>query len=134
EAGWIKPGAVLALRGEKLPHARERPGNSVGWWYRPDDQRHAAGTQHAMSLGDRALRVGPVLDAARRDVAVEACVGKGERLRVAEQPPARRQGRPGARTRELVRALVEHDDAARVDARDDPLRGKARPGADLEPV
>ena len=55
------------------------------------------GAQHAVGLGDPALRVGPVLDAAGRHVAVERVVLERQRLGVAEQPPARRPARGGGR-------------------------------------
>ena len=97
-------------------------------WRRPHRADHRGPPtrlQHPVALGDASLRIGPVLDAARRDVAVERVVGEGEVLGVAEQLLAGRQRGLGARAGELVRALVDHRDVLGADPRDDALRREA---------
>ena len=114
------PARPARARRPRSPHARTirgtgpRSGNSihssasrrriaVPGRHRPDHERHPAGRQHAVGLGDPALGRGPVLDRAGRDVAVEVVgrqrqrLGVAEHLRAAPRAPAcARRGAAGA--------------------------------------
>ena len=103
EARPLEPLAVLVLGREQHPQLGERAQDAVAGRHRPDHQRHAAGRQHAVGLGDPALGRGPVLDRAGRDVAVEVVGRQRQRLGVAEHlrararaPACARRGAAGA--------------------------------------
>ena len=98
----------------------------------PDHQRHAAGRQHAVGLGDPALGRGPVLDRAGGDVAVEVVGRQRQRLGVAEHLRDALQRGLALGVAELVRALVEHRHAVGVDALDDPFGREARTCSGVE--
>ena len=83
--GAHEPLAVLRLRREQHPRLRQPSQDRVGGLDGADHDADAARAQHAVRLGDAALRVGPVLDAAGGHVAVERRVLERQPLRVAEQ-------------------------------------------------
>ena len=99
----------------------------------PITSARAAGARHAVGLGDAALRVRPVLDRARGDVAVERVVGERQVLGVPEHPRAVRERRLGAASAPAGAgdwsSIVT---LGGVHARHDPLGREARPGARVE--
>ena len=123
-----RPGTASTCR----PAARSEP---VGRPHGPDHDARAARAQHAVGLGDPALRVGPVLDAPRRDVAVEARrrrTGAPPRRRAASRTPRAPAWRArGASWCGLWSSIVTR---AGIHARHDPLGREAGARARVEHV
>ena len=85
-----------------------------------------------MCLGDRASGVGPVLDAAAGDVAVEGVVSERQRFGVAHELAAVGELGLGVRSAQLIVTLVEHGHGVRFDLFDDSDSGEPGSGAHVE--
>ena len=132
EARCLEPLAVLRLRREQHPGVGHQPRHAAPRRQGTHDQDPSAGPHHPVCLGDRASGVGPVLDTAAGDVAVEGVVSEGQRFGVAHELAAVGELRLCVCTAQLVVTLVEHGHGGGVDLLHDSDGGEPGPCAYIE--